>query len=523
MQQSDWTVRHTDRKEVRTLYFRYLILTVCRHGGPQLLLSGGCLLCRHGTGENGLAALNVALPIFTIYTTVSVSIGVGASTTISILRGSGETKEQDKVFTQAFLLTLLIGILFSAVGTFFLGELADFFGTTPLIRQSVIDYLQPISIGSFIYLLSSALSIIVRGDGNPRLVMVAGTVGNLTNIALDYVFVMRMGMGIFGAGLATIIGPCVTAGFLSLHFSFKSAMKSALPGVFFPKLLARTLKNGLGFRRAGDFLRRGDSAFQPRAAARRRRGGGGRVFHHFQHRLRRQGIFGGMAQAAQPIISVSFGAGWLGRMRLVNRYALVTSAVFSLVVYGVLWLFPGSIIGAFVSPSPEILEMGIPAVLLYFSSLPFTGLNTVLMYYFQSTEHVKLSACIAALRGWCWWRRRSSCFPPGGGLPACGFPCWRPRRSPFLIFYPLSLPATDGCCKRAGGRPTGNGSLQKRRRTNEQPYKNTKDLSGRIERKKQKYLLFVLGYSIMKKETIRPKRGAPANRAARRINAIWEE
>lgn len=439
MQQSDWTVRHTDRKEVRTLYFRYLIPTVVGMVAHSCYCLADVFFVGMAQGENGLAALNVALPIFTIYTTVSVSIGVGASTTISILRGSGETKEQDKVFTQAFLLTLLIGILFSAVGTFFLGELADFFGATPLIRQSVIDYLQPISIGSFIYLLSSALSIIVRGDGNPRLVMVAGTVGNLANIALDYVFVMRMGMGIFGAGLATIIGPCVTVGFLSLHFLLKRNEIRFTRRFFSPKLLARTLKNGLG---SGVLeISSGVVILLFNLVLLRVSGEAAVAVFSIISNIGyvAKGIFGGMAQAAQPIISVSFGAGWLGRMRLVNRYALVTSAVFSLVVYGVLWLFPGSIIGAFVSPSPEILEMGIPAVLLYFSSLPFTGLNTVLMYYFQSTEHVKLSACIAALRGVVLVAAALQLFSAWWGLTGVWLSLLAAEAITFLIFYPLSL------------------------------------------------------------------------------------
>lgn len=62
-----------------------------------------------GVGKDGLAALNVAPLIFTVYTTFSIMVGVGAATTISVCRGRGEDENVDRVFTMAVVTVLILG------------------------------------------------------------------------------------------------------------------------------------------------------------------------------------------------------------------------------------------------------------------------------------------------------------------------------------------------------------------------------------------------------------------------------
>ena len=112
-----------------------------------------------------------------------------------------------------------------------------------------------------------------------------------------------------------------------------------------------------------------------------------------------KGIFNGMSQAAQPIIGESYGAGKYRNVVLANRYASVTALIFSLTVYALILLFPSGIISLFVSNDAEVVQMGTAAVILYFLSFPFTGQNTILMYYFQSMEHVRYTIILSFMRG----------------------------------------------------------------------------------------------------------------------------
>ena len=294
---------------------------------------------------------------------------------------------------------MVVGILLGVFGTLGLRQIAYLFGATDAIVDYVVAYLSPISPLCVVYMLSSAMCVIVRSDGNPRLVMIAAMIGNVANIVLDYLFVLPMNMGIFGAGLATIIGPFFTCAFLSLHFLTHRNQVAFTRHFFSLRLLWRTVRNGVGsgvLEVSAGFvillfnlvlIRLGG---EPAVA----------IFSIISNiGYVGKGIFNGMAQAAQPIISLSYGAKEYARVKLVNRYAMATALGFALIVYGVILLTPAKLIALFVSPDAQMLAMGVPAIMLYFLSLPFTGLNTVLMYYFQSIEQSIYTAAIAVLRG----------------------------------------------------------------------------------------------------------------------------
>lgn len=381
----------------------------------------------------------MALPIFTVYTTFSLMIGVGAATTISVCRGAGEHDACDRVFTMASMTILTIGLVFSLLGGLFLREIAFLFGATDLIVDGVVAYLKPIAPLAVVYMMTSMLSVVVRSDGNPRLVMVAGTIGNITNIILDYIFVLPMGMGLFGAGLATIIGPTIGLGLLSLHFVRKQNQISLVRGAFTPRLFTRMVRNGIGSGvleiSAGfvillfniTILKVGGETALAIFALISNIGYVGK------------GIFNGMAQAAQPIIGMSYGRGEYGRVCAVNRCAMLTALTFSLAVYGLIVLFPGQLMGFFIPVDEKVLLIGTQAILLYFISLPFTGLNTILMYYFQSLERPMLTFCVAILRGIALVWVALTVFAALWGLTGIWLAMVAAEAATFIIFFPVKL------------------------------------------------------------------------------------
>lgn len=432
------------RAEVRSEYFRYLVPTIIGQVAHCCYCLADVFFVGMAVGENGLAALNVALPIFTVYTTFSILIGVGAATTISVCRGEGDPESGDRVFTMAVVSVLAAGALLSVFGTLFLRQIACLFGATDLIVGNVVAYLSPISPLCFVYMLSSAMCVIVRSDGNPRLVMVAGAAGNAANILLDYLFVIPLGMGTFGAGLATIIGPFITCGLLSLHFVTRRNEVRFTRRFFSPRLWWRMVKNGAGsgvLETSAGFVILMFNIVLIRV-------GGETAVAVFSIISNigyvGKGIFNGMAQAAQPIISISYGSGWYGRMKAVDRVAMATAVLFSLAVYGVILLFPGQIIGLFISTDARVLAIGVPAVMLYFLSLPFTGANTILMYYFQSIEQSLCTTAVALLRGIVLVYLALRAFSALWGLSGVWLALFAAEALTFAIFFPVKLRLNRG-------------------------------------------------------------------------------
>ena len=72
-----------------------------------------------------------------------------------------------------------------------------------LLRPTML-YMLPVCVGSFAFIITKSMSIVIRNDNAPRLVMVASLTVNLTNVVLDYVLMFPLDMGILGASLATL-------------------------------------------------------------------------------------------------------------------------------------------------------------------------------------------------------------------------------------------------------------------------------------------------------------------------------
>lgn len=106
-----------------------------------------------------------------------------------------------------------------------------------------------------------------------------------------------------------------------------------------------------------------------------------------------------VGQAAQPILSASFGAGKWGRIRAALKYALMAAAFFSAVWTLLVFLFPNGFIRIFMSPTGDILRIA-PAILRsYGVSFLLLPLNIFSTYYFQSLMKPRASFSVSVLRG----------------------------------------------------------------------------------------------------------------------------
>nr|WP_051032513.1 MATE family efflux transporter [Holdemania massiliensis] len=298
------------------------------------------------------------------------------------------------------LCSALIGILMSAYGLLFPDAFARMLGASPELLQGVKDYLQPLHCVALIYILNCTMQVIIRADYNPKLVMCAAVCGNATNILFDWLFVSVFQWGLFGAAAATALGPCVAMSIWIFHYLLKKNTFKFTKSFWDLSLFQRIIKNG-----AGTFileLSLGcvviffnivllDVSGQDAVA----------VFAIISNiAYVGKGIFNGISQAAQPMLSVNYGARKIKRVQATLRTALICALIFSLGCYLLILIFPRPIIGFFINSSDAgLIDHGVWAARIYFISFVFTAVNTVLMYYFQSVESIKVTTMIALMRG----------------------------------------------------------------------------------------------------------------------------
>lgn len=387
------------KAQVHRVYMRYLFPTVVGMITHTLYCLVDVYFVSVAAGANGLAAMNIAMPIFTIYTAIGLMFGVGGATTISVCAGANDEETKHKSFTLAVMMTIAAGVTLSIFGSVFVNQVCYLFGSTKELLPYVKSYVLPVNIACFAFILSSAMQVLIRSDNQPRLVMFALVCSNLMNIVLDYVLVVHLGMGIVGASVATALSPFLALSIMSSHFIRHHNQVHFVENSFSFPLLKRIVSNGLA-----------SSVLEISAGA---------VIIFFNYSILKigselhlaayavitniayvgKGIFNGFSQALQPIVSVNYGAGKKDRVKHAVRFGLICIIGVATVMYAIFAFFPEEVSAVFANGDIELIQLSSRGVILYFSCLIFQAFNTMTMYYFQSIEKSLYSTCIALGKG----------------------------------------------------------------------------------------------------------------------------
>lgn len=108
-------------------FAKYASLSVIGMIGLSCYILADTFFVAQGLGTNGLAALNLAIPIYSAITGMGMMTGMGAATCYSIMRSRGDEKA-DKVFTNALFIAAFFTLVFEICGIFFSGSISRLLG-----------------------------------------------------------------------------------------------------------------------------------------------------------------------------------------------------------------------------------------------------------------------------------------------------------------------------------------------------------------------------------------------------------
>lgn len=381
-------------------FAKYSSLNILGMIGLSCYILADTFFISKGLGADGLTALNLAIPIYSFINGSGLMLGIGGATKYSILKSQKKTDRANQVFTNAVLSALLLSAAFSAAGVFLSGTITTILGADETIFQMCRTYLQVIMVFAPMFMLNNVFLCFVRNDGAPQLSMAAMIGGSFSNIFFDYVFIFPCNMGILGAVLATALAPMISMLILS-RFLFKR--KNHFHMAHFK----------LSFRLITDIVSGGLPSFITEMSS-------GIVIIVFNIIiLRLQGntgvaaygiianlslvvisIYTGLAQGIQPLISRNYGSGRTADSKLLLRYALISVAVGSVIIYAGVFFGAASIAGVFNSEHNILLEhIAVAGLKIYFTGCIFAGFNIILSIYFTSTEYAHPAHIISFLRG----------------------------------------------------------------------------------------------------------------------------
>ena len=154
---------------IHSLYLAFLIPTMIATLSNSLYCLADVYFVSIGSGTMVLAAGNIVMPMYTLYSAIGLLFGVGASTISAVDRGSGNEHGADVAFTISIAMMVLFGLAGTLLSLFFLEPLAYLLGSSAELLPYVMEYLRPIVIGTLAFILMYACGILLRADNAPRL------------------------------------------------------------------------------------------------------------------------------------------------------------------------------------------------------------------------------------------------------------------------------------------------------------------------------------------------------------------
>ncbi|WP_292387586.1 MATE family efflux transporter [Methanosarcina sp. UBA5] len=347
-------------------------------------------------GAQGLAGVTLAYPAYMVIVAIGVIIGIGASSLTALQLGKGNFSGALDIVHNAFSLCLLTGAVFTVFGLIFCETSISLLGASGPALAFAREYLRIIFMGSIFMILAIALDPLVRNDGKPRLSMNIMIAGVVVNLVLDYLFIMRMGMGMSGAAIATVISFALPA-ILLMNYLFGSEAKLRL------RLKAMKFKLGalLQILRAGlpSFVMQFSLALVLFAhnymllrygseLAVSAYGIIGYVFSIFSM------LFEGIALGVQPIIGFNYGAGYYERVSKTLKLTIISCILTGVLGFVLIYLFPERVVQIFSQGDSELLEVTLRGMKIFIFSLLVEGTVLLTAIYYQSINRVKAALFI---------------------------------------------------------------------------------------------------------------------------------
>ena len=379
-------------------FSKYVCQSVAGMIGISVYILADTFFISFYSGADGLAVLNMILPVFGMMYAIGSMIGIGSATRYGISKAKGE--ESDHYFTQSVSWTLLFSIPFVLTGIFVPDKFLALLGADASLVELGKTYLRIILVVAPLFMCNYSVTAFARNDHATSTVMAGSLAGSAFNIVFDYIFIFPVGLGFPGAALATAFCPAVTILTCSTHY----LSKKCEIGFKWKKLSVRHLISccQLGVSAFVGEISSAVITFIFNMLILGLTGSTGVAAYGVVANLSLVGmsIMNGMAQGAQPLISESFGKGASNEVKKLLGWALKSVIAVEIVLVALVWIFTDPFIAVFNSENNQLLqEYAHTGLRLYFLGFLFAGVNIMLVAYFSATANARPAILGSLLRG----------------------------------------------------------------------------------------------------------------------------
>ena len=343
------------------------------------------VLVGHWIGPNAIAAINIVLPVSFFVAAIGMSIGIGGGSIISRSLGNKNHDKANKTFGNQVSLTLISTIFFMSLGLYYTNDLIPLFGGKGELFDLARIYYVIVMIGVPILGLCMMSNNTIRSEGKPKIAMYAMFIPSISNLCLDYLFIYELGLGMYGAALATTLSYFICGIYILSFFVLKkSDLKLKASDLKFDvSVVKETLSLGLVTlsRQAAVSL----TVLVVNNILFSLQGENMIAVYAIISRMLMFMLFPilGITQGFIPIAGYNFGAKNKDRVLNSVKKAIVYSTGMATLIFLFIYTFSDIVANAFTSDI-NIINKTSDALILVFMATPIIGIQLIGSAYFQA-------------------------------------------------------------------------------------------------------------------------------------------
>ena len=331
-----------------------------------------------GVGMQALAGVGLCFPLISLINAFANLYASGGASLCAIESGRKNHQKAENYINTSFALIVITAILLSVFGFVFCEKILYAFGASQTTILYALPYMQIYIIGTLFSMISLGLNPFINAQGYPTIGMVTILIGAILNIVLDPIFIFSFHLGIQGAAIASVLAQIVSAIFV---LRFLTSKKAEYRLRFFSLGVAEfwdCTKNIVSLGMAGFVMQCTNSLVQIISNNVLNQYGGDlyisimTIVNSVRQIL--DTIIFGLADGTSPILSYNYGARYYKRVKKTIWALTAIACLYTSVVWILVLAFPALFIQLF-NQEPQLIELCIPALRLYFFAFFFQALQ----------------------------------------------------------------------------------------------------------------------------------------------------
>ncbi len=337
------------------------------------------LFVSHAIGDNAMGGVSLILPFTLLQSAIATTVGSGASALVSRKLGENKPQEAGQITFNAMLMFYTTAVITTILGFAFMNPVLKILGCTGELEAYAREYFTIILLGN---VFSTGFSAIIRAEGKMLYSLLIWVIPISINIGLDALFILRIGMGVTGSALATVICQFTSFCMSMLFFtrfttqSFKGVKPnkndiSQIVAIGFPSLIQTGSLSVMSALFNNSLSRIGGEL--------------GVNAYAYISKLVSFGIapLTAFASALMPIVSYNHGAKKYERVSETVKFCIKASIIYAVVAIALVLTLSQQLIRIF-TDSADVVLLASQGLRIMAFSLLFTSLPMIIGVYYQA-------------------------------------------------------------------------------------------------------------------------------------------